>query len=324
MIDLTAARIRLRLEALEPIRLPEYQGSTFRGAFGTVFRRLCCAQRQAVECEECLLRMNCPFSLIFTPRIAVAVEYGRGMGEQPRPFVLEPPANRRTEYTPGEEIVLHLVLIGKALEYLAYFILTLHEMGGTGLGMKRGRFRFVRAEALTAEGEPCAVISDGITMTGAARPITSNDLLQSTPGGDGDRFAIDFETMTRLKSDGAYAGKPLFPILVRTLLRRLTALQYYYGDGARPDLDYQSIIEAAGAVRLVKDDTRWRDWERYSKRQDRRMTLGGIVGRAEYEGSWGEFAELIRWGELAHVGKGATFGLGKYRMRSSVETVEPA
>jgi CRISPR/Cas system endoribonuclease Cas6 (RAMP superfamily) len=59
---------------------------------------------------------------------------------------------------------------------------------------------------------------------------------------------------------------------------------------------------------------RWRDWERYSARQDTRMKMGGFVGKVNYRGDVGEFLPLLRLGEILHLGKGTGFGLGRYEI----------
>lgn len=56
----------------------------------------------------------------------------------------------------------------------------------------------------------------------------------------------------------------------------------------------------------------WHDWDRYSKRQQRKVTLGGLLGTLDIEGEIDAgLAALLRAAEILHVGKGATFGLGK-------------
>jgi CRISPR/Cas system endoribonuclease Cas6 (RAMP superfamily) len=67
-------------------------------------------------------------------------------------------------------------------------------------------------------------------------------------------------------------------------------------------------------VRTVKDRLEWRDWERYSARQDTRMRLGGVVGEVMYEGQLGRFLPFLRLGEQVHVGNGTAFGLGAFRI----------
>ncbi len=44
------------------------------------------------------------------------------------------------------------------------------------------------------------------------------------------------------------------------------------------------------------------------------MKWEGIVGSSKYEGNLAPFWKFLKFGELVHVGHGATFGLGKYRI----------
>ena len=41
------------------------------------------------------------------------------------------------------------------------------------------------------------------------------------------------------------------------------------------------------------------------------MTLGGFVGTLDLEGDLAPFIPLLRTAEIVHLGKGATFGLGR-------------
>lgn len=44
------------------------------------------------------------------------------------------------------------------------------------------------------------------------------------------------------------------------------------------------------------------------------MEWAGIVGAATYEGDLAPFWPYLVFGQWTHVGKGATFGLGRYRL----------
>ncbi|TMA55202.1 MAG: CRISPR system precrRNA processing endoribonuclease RAMP protein Cas6, partial [Deltaproteobacteria bacterium] len=74
---------------------------------------------------------------------------------------------------------------------------------------------------------------------------------------------------------------------------------------------------AAEQIETATSDLRWYDWERYSARQDVRMKLGGFVGRVTYRGDLQPFLPLLRLGEVVHVGKGTSFGLGKYVLEAA-------
>ena len=53
---------------------------------------------------------------------------------------------------------------------------------------------------------------------------------------------------------------------------------------------------------------------RYSNRQQRLMNLEGLIGRITLTGDLSLFSELLSLGELVHIGKNATMGLGQYKI----------
>ncbi len=60
----------------------------------------------------------------------------------------------------------------------------------------------------------------------------------------------------------------------------------------------------------------WHEWTRYSSRQNILMQFGGLIGEVDLDGP----ALLAFWlGQWTHVGKGAAFGLGGYRLLASPE-----
>jgi CRISPR/Cas system endoribonuclease Cas6 (RAMP superfamily) len=122
---------------------------------------------------------------------------------------------------------------------------------------------------------------------------------------------VTFTTQTRLKQGGAFARRPGFQLLFRRLLGRLSALARFH-DKVPLDVDFRGLIDAAGAVRLTRAETRWTRWARYSARQDRRMEWEGLVGTAVYEGDLAPFWPYLVFGQWTHVGSSTTFGLGRY------------
>jgi hypothetical protein len=115
------------------------------------------------------------------------------------------------------------------------------------------------------------------------------------------------------KQGGAVARRPEFQLLFRRLLGRLSSLARFH-DAGPLDVDFRGLIEAAAAVRLVRDDTRWTRWARYSGRQARRMEWDGLVGEAHYDGDLQIFWPYLAFGQWTHVGSNTTFGLGAYRV----------
>jgi hypothetical protein len=310
MLTLSAAKFQFTLVVREPMFLPPYKGSTLRGGFGNVFRRIACSQKQFDNCLPCLIKNFCPYRMIFEPGPVEGAELRGGFDEIPRPFVIEPPETEQTRFEPGEVLDFNLVLIGKAIDYFPYFVLVFKELGEIGIGKGRAKFELRRVDALSPSGATGGTIFDGERLYDQVSLIRE-PLPAFASRTDGETLLITFQTMTRLKHNGIYVTAPEFPVLLRALFRRCSNLQYFYCQ-SRLELDFRALLDRAEAVDMIRNETLWVDWERYSSRQDRRMKLGGLVGQAEYRGPWREFEELIRWGEILHVGKGCTFGLGKY------------
>jgi hypothetical protein len=57
----------------------------------------------------------------------------------PRPFIFRSPENAKTRFLPGEEFKFELVLIGRELEFLPYFVLSFRELAIQGLGLNRAK-----------------------------------------------------------------------------------------------------------------------------------------------------------------------------------------
>jgi hypothetical protein len=58
----------------------------------------------------------------------------------PHPFILESSTNSRKSYQEGEDFSFGLILIGRATDYLPYFIYAFEELGCIGIGKGRGKY----------------------------------------------------------------------------------------------------------------------------------------------------------------------------------------
>lgn len=314
---LKIAKFKFIIEATQPIWLPEYKGSTFRGAFGATFKRIVCVQRQA-ECESCALKTSCAYYYVFespNPMTLPVFDSPR----IPQPFVLEPPENRQEHFPEGSSLGFHLVLVGKAIDYLPYFIYTFDEMGsrgGIGKDRRHGQGRFQLGE-----------VEDGFSTgtqvyDGATKMMTSNVTVklgsdwQQTVANDIEYLKLNFQTPTRIKHQGKYALKSKhdsldFQLLVENLYRRLFMLTCFHCE--LDGIEFQ--LPQTSDVTISSSNLFWRDWERYSNRQQARMMLGGFVGTVAYQGKLQPWLPLVRAGETVHLGKATTFGLGKYEIK---------
>jgi hypothetical protein len=150
---LALARYRVTLEALEPLALPAYLGSTLRGAFGSAFRRLCCLGH---DDNSCPMPEACPYHLVFETAPPENASALRTHDEIPRPFVIAPPPARADDYPAGSAVTFDLTLIGRAREFLPHFVVTLREVDRIGRGRRSVMLR--RIEAIHPLRETCDLV----------------------------------------------------------------------------------------------------------------------------------------------------------------------
>ena len=312
---LRIAKYRFTLRAVERLELPPHKGSTLRGGFGSVFKRMACSQR-GQQCVSCLLRQTCAYIYVFETPVPPDAEVLRTYSDVPRPFVIEPPMDGKTVYEPGETLDFGLVLIGQGINYLPYFLLAFKELGGIGIGRGRKKFSLgdVYAVNPVADSEALVYSSADEGVRNENLSVGFVEIAESAQKLPSDGLTVRFLTPTRLKHSGRYMERPEFHVLFRNALRRLSSL-YYFHCGERWDTDYKELVDAAQAVVIAEAETKWVDWERYSQRKGRRMDFGGFIGTVRYEGDLGPFLPVILVGELVHVGKACVFGNGRYEVR---------
>ncbi|OPZ93753.1 MAG: hypothetical protein BWY73_00137 [candidate division TA06 bacterium ADurb.Bin417] len=311
--EVTLNGYRFSLTALQPIPLPAYKGATFRGAFGYALRRAICTQ-PGRKCPGCLLHTSCVYPFIFEPSADLFPDpVQKRFRDFPRPFVIRPPRQRERLINPGRDFNFELILIGRAIDYLPYFVFAFRELGQAGLGVARSQFQL--KETRDFSGNP---VYDGQRET-LSRTRSFLPMEPAAPAGQ--KITLDFLTPGRLRETGDLVVHPTFRQLFQSLLFRADFLARHYcgwNNGTQPD--YRELLEMASRIRTGTDRLHWYDWGRFSTRQKTGMKLGGFLGRITFSGELDPFLPLLNTGQYIHLGKGSTFGLGQYYL----EAGEPA
>lgn len=287
--------LEFTIKAETELKLPDFKGSAFRGGFGNVFRQITCVLKR-YDCVECPLKAKCIYAYVFETVSDGAADFlnMHKYERVPHPFVFEPPLSKKKIFLPGQELNFRVIIIGNAIQYAPYFAFTFKELGYAGIGKNRGKFSVSKILSTNEK-------------TISLQP-------QEASEGSFTKLSLNILTPIRIKYERALIEKLEFHILIRSLLRRLTLLYYFHCGKQPPQIDVKSLIEKAEKVKILNDNTQWYDWERYSSRQNTRMKLGGVIGEITYKGDITAFIPFLKAGEILHVGKGTSFGLGKYKI----------
>jgi hypothetical protein len=297
--------LSFEMEFEEPWKLPPFPGGLLRGAFGSSLRALSCMTGFR-SCIGCPLRETCPFPALFEPppRDLTVAGLSRAHEGLPPPFILRVP---ETDVGADGRLVFGMRLVGPAIARLAFVIEAWRRALARGLGRDR-----VRGTLLRVVAEPRAVpVWEGEEICWPE--LGAPPLVRAGP-----RVALVSRSPMRLQSQGQRAPQSgLSPrLLVSAIVRRARLL------AAQCEADAQAAVrewpvgdwlEAADGVAHEKALV-WRDWYRFSSRQQRRMNLGGYVGQWRWDRVPDELQGLLALGTLIHVGKEASFGLGAFEV----------
>ncbi len=250
--------------------------------------------------ELCQLAASCPYGVLFAA------------SHSPRPpFAIYVP-----EPDPEDDFgLVELSLFGPGWTFYPWALATLQQAlrGGVGKARSRWEIQEVRRLGDDRSSEPVC----GGDLSGLS-PALRPDLLQLAVAGRDAAAPVEVELLspTRLLRRGKLLpGRAAVPLdlLVGRVLDRFGGL---FGAGAsdllRPEV--RAELEARAArVKLLADHTRWVEISDYSARSGLEIRLGGKVGRLVYGRGAARFLDVLRVGEVLHIGKSVASGCGRLR-----------
>jgi len=298
---------RFYYESAYPIRLPDYPGSAWRGAFGHALKRTVCVVRNT-PCNDCLLKNACAYSYVFeTPPPADAAKM-RKYNAAPHPFVLRLPESA----TNSARYSLDLILFGHGQRFFPYLLHALQTAGKNGIGGKRQVFELLQIDDIDAQGENRCIYLDGTLQP--QQPAIS----PSVPDMPAN-IRLTFHTPLRIKQEQKNVTPDNFSFgaLFSTLLRRISMISYFHTDTPL-NTDFAGLTAKAQQISIAEKHLTWFDWTRYSSRQQMEMNMGGLIGDiALNTDGLEDFWPYLWLGQWTHIGKATSMGMGAYSIEAA-------
>jgi hypothetical protein len=191
---------------LEKAVVPPYEGSMIRGAFGRAFKESCCPFPH--EGAGCPLGERCPYGYVFETSPPEDARDFAGNQEVPRPYVFEPPEDTKMEYAPGEEMRFGFTVVGRAVDYMPYFVYAFSKMGDEGVGRLRARYELEKIEAKNPLAGTREEVFDGEVVKNRRLPVAWKDAVAAARGLDGECVRLEFLTPTFVRFRGRSPLRP--------------------------------------------------------------------------------------------------------------------
>ncbi len=314
--DFSLLCYELTLRALESIPLPPFLGSTLHGGFGRALKQAGCFVPVANACPPCQHPTQCPYNLLFEfknlPEHHIPKRYAES---PPKLFVIELPPSHPKQLDSGERLNFRLLFFGPAIDLRIYPIVAMRLWSEAGLSYQRGRFELERIAAVNPlTGEQQQVYSSTDQMVHQNdQPLTVGEISRWCESWQVDnQIKLTFVTPMRLPGRGYKPEDLDLKIVLKSALERLSILALLAGLPEK-EVDFATPLVLAEKITVLARSAKWWDWERYSKRQDRRMSMGGFLGHLILQGDFSSLKPYLKIAELLHIGKNSTFGFGQVR-----------
>jgi hypothetical protein len=292
--------LRFRFLAPDGFRQAAFAEAAWRGAFGYALKRAVCLTRLRT-CAGCAYEFTCAYPFIFETRPGLAPSRMRGADRTPHPYILRVPRG-------DGRAQLEMVLIGEAARHLPSVIHAIGEAARRGIGA--GRQSLALESVVDAAG--AEIWRPGSNLA----PIESR-----TPAPAGLRSGPTRVTLVsplRLVRRGDPIAPEALegPTLAFAAVRRVGLLAGCFGGGK--DMDFKALKAESQTVAILDRNLAWADRRRFSTRQERLITYGGLTGELTLDLSLAPgVAACLETCETVHLGKGATFGFGRITLAAA-------
>jgi hypothetical protein len=284
--------------------LPPFLGATLRGALGIVLKQTVCQVAHGM-CDECLLRIACPYPMIFEGLAPIERAVMRRYDYVPQPFVLLVTGPNEPRRQAGQ-LKWGIRLFGSAARYWPYVVHTFTIAGERGIGSSRTQYDI---EHVTdgLGGDPVCVCGN---FSGNYPTLRTIDW-QRDDFPDYCALRWRFSTPLRIRENGNSIRSVDGLGVLLAGRRRFEIMRHFYGDDEEAPLpEPTERFEADAFVTRCSSLQSW-GFSRYSGRQHRRMALNGLIGDLVIEGPWGRTGQWLHAVSVLHLGKATSFGFGR-------------
>jgi hypothetical protein len=302
--ELILYKFLFNIEFLENTRLPEFYGSTFRGAFGWELKKstdgIYPVYKNIFETEG---GENSP-------------EFLKGVKKIPHPFILHTPFNTKTNFVKGEMAVIGMTLVGYTHNFLPSIIEAFSLMGKDGITFNRNKFKLLNVINEDISGSR-QLIYESLTneFIKKYKPITLKDILS---GIDYDvkkvrlKFEAPFLIQVNSKEIMEKDKMKILPaVLVGTIERRYKALSRFF---CREGSENRELFRPDSSVTINNADIKNYYLLRYSNRSKTKQTFIGLCGSIILEGNLKSILPVLYIGEKINLGKKTSFSWGQYKI----------
>lgn len=303
------------VQQVDDLCMSKYSGSMLRGAFGTALRAMTCVT-DLPACKACPLKTHCRFPRIFERPALMPASV-----QAVNPYVLHTPPP--STYQSGDIWHFKMSIMGDAIGDNTLIIRAWQQALAQGLGV---RAPFQRARLLYVRCGDTLLFDHSDSDKISALPMMHTQIDCSPPStpAPADQLDLQFLTPFRHQQKGRIVNQAQVldtATFLASLYNRIRLCQRHHS----PDIPWRIGYEDYHAFKAdilqldMTADVRPANISRRSSRQQRKIHLHAMDGCIHLSdpnrsGALERLLPALRLGELLHIGKSTTLGLGQYKI----------
>ena len=298
MYDIRYTKLNFVLQVKNDCKMPYFKNSALRGGMGKMLMEFSCLSDG--NCDNCKYFHSCMVDKVMYSKLKYKPDFIAN--ETSVGYILEC-FDKKTNYKKGELLKFNLILFGDTIRYISYFIYAFDVLGKKGIGKYHSKYKLEKV--LSENGREIFINGEIIKNNILVKKVSDYIVERKKQLLNVPSVIMNFISPFRYKYQGHYKSKIDINDLDIALNRRINILNAY--EGIRDEINIK-----CNNCSFTSENLNWSENQRYSSRQDAKMKLGGVEGSISLNINNEDFLELLIAGELVHMGKNSSFGLGKY------------
>lgn len=235
----------------------------------------------------------------------------RRFQKPPPALVMTLPVVQETSIVRGERLQLEVLFVGAGVALIPLFLEHLMHLGLLGLVHGGGHFQLTEVYSM-GHGQPEKLAwrqDDPLdSCTCVVQPLNWLVSHDRVP----DKLTLSYETPVRLMVKGRPLRKPRFRQVFPFMLRRVTAMAYAHSGVELLD-EPSPLLESLNRVDELETRLSWSDWRAIAGQPG--LVVGGFTGEMDLAGqAIGEIYWVLAVASLFGIGKGASYGAGRFKL----------
>jgi hypothetical protein len=311
-IDLAVLSVSLKAEVTREIRWNSFPGSVIHGIIGFHLKELSCVVKHR-NCKKCYLSHFCAHGMIYESPMPSDSKRMKLYPQTPHPIRIIVYPWDRTCLVEGEEFEIGISLYGRAVANHLMIMMSLEKALKEGIGRvhrgERGTARILSLrDGISGDSTNWAHLKTNYQNVACPKPLG-----EIADGASPKNIGLSVRSPLKIVVNGRVSFKPDLRDITSNLLRRLGNLSFFFGENEL-ELDHKGILAEAERT-LIESRLKRVEAIRYSSRQEKTISLSGVVGEMHFRNCPPAISKLLHMGQFTGLGKGTTMGLGDYGLK---------